>query len=148
HDLRYLHFNVCYYAGIAHCIAQKLQRFEPGAGGEFKQLRGFDATETASMHWITDVRLRAAVADHLEGERAHVAAEVGWLGEHTALRGAGGAGWWAAPGGRCRGPSGRSRSRTGSPPRWPWGPPTRATCCSAHGGCWAARRSTGTSSSR
>ena len=86
HDLRYLHFNVCYYAGIAHCIAQGLQRFEPGAGGEFKQLRGFDATETASMHWITDVRLRAAVADHLEGERAHVAAEVGWLGEHTALR--------------------------------------------------------------
>jgi len=85
-DLRYLHFNVCYYAGIAHCIAQGLQRFEPGAGGEFKQLRGFDATETASMHWINDVRLRAAVADHLEGERAHVAAEVEWLGDHTALR--------------------------------------------------------------
>jgi len=84
--LRYLHFNVCYYAAIAHCIAQGLERFEPGAGGEFKQLRGFDATETVSMHWIADTRLRAAVADHLEGERAHVAAEVEWLGEHTALR--------------------------------------------------------------
>jgi predicted N-acyltransferase len=84
--LRYLHFNVCYYAAIAHCIAQGLGRFEPGAGGEFKQLRGFDATETVSMHWIDDTRLRAAVADHLEGERADVAAEVEWLGEHTALR--------------------------------------------------------------
>jgi len=38
------------------------------------------------MHWIGDVRLRAAIADHLEKERAHVAAEVDWLGEHTALR--------------------------------------------------------------
>ena len=84
--LRNLHFNVCYYAAIAHCIAHGLRRFEPGAGGEFKQLRGFDATETASMHWIGDVRLRAAIADHLEKERAHVAAEVDWLGEHTALR--------------------------------------------------------------
>jgi hypothetical protein len=85
-DLRYLHFNVCYYAGIAHCIAQGLERFEPGAGGEFKQLRGFDATETVSMHWIDDVRLRAAIADHLELERVHVANEVEWLGQHTALR--------------------------------------------------------------
>jgi predicted N-acyltransferase len=85
-QLRHLHFNVCYYAAIAHCIAQGLGRFEPGAGGEFKQLRGFDATETLSMHWIADPRLRAAVADHLEGERVQVAAEVEWLGEHTALR--------------------------------------------------------------
>ena len=50
--LRYLHFNVCYYAAIEHCIVQGLHRFEPGAGGEFKHLRAFDAAETRSMHWI------------------------------------------------------------------------------------------------
>ena len=38
------------------------------------------------MHWIDDVRLRAAVADYLELERVHVANEVEWLGQHTALR--------------------------------------------------------------
>ena len=43
-DVRHLHFNVCYYAAIEHCIARGLRRFEPGAGGEFKQLRGFEAT--------------------------------------------------------------------------------------------------------
>jgi len=82
--LRHLHFNVSYYAAIEHCIVHGLQRFEPGAGGEFKQLRGFDATETQSMHWIRDERFRAAVADYLERERAHVAGEMEWLADKTA----------------------------------------------------------------
>src|SRR6185295_14745432 len=41
-ELRYLHFNVCYYASIEYCLREGIQRFEPGAGGEFKHLRGFD----------------------------------------------------------------------------------------------------------
>jgi predicted N-acyltransferase len=77
--LRHLHFNVCYYAAIEHCIAAGLARFEPGAGGEFKHLRGFDATETVSMHWIRDRRFRAAVADYLVRERAAVANEIEWF---------------------------------------------------------------------
>ena len=52
--LRHLHFNVCYYAGIEHCIEHGLARFEPGAGGEYKQLRGFDATPTWSCHFLAD----------------------------------------------------------------------------------------------
>ena len=28
--LKFLHFNVCYYAAIDHCIARGVQRFEPG----------------------------------------------------------------------------------------------------------------------
>lgn len=85
-DLRHLHFNVCYYAAIEHCIRQKLARFEPGAGGEFKHLRGFDATATESMHWIRDRRLRAAVRDYLAREREAVADEIEWHGEKTAHR--------------------------------------------------------------
>ena len=34
-DIRHLHFNVCYYTAIDHCIRLGLERFEPGAGGEF-----------------------------------------------------------------------------------------------------------------
>jgi predicted N-acyltransferase len=85
-ELRHLHFNVCYYAAIEHCIRHRLARFEPGAGGEFKHLRGFDATETTSMHWIRDRRFRAAVHDYLTREREAVASEIEYYGEKTALR--------------------------------------------------------------
>jgi uncharacterized protein len=84
--LRHLHFNVCYYAGIEHCIARGLRRFEPGAGGEFKLLRGFDATATTSVHWLREPRLAEAVRRFLVQERRAVAREIGWLGARSALR--------------------------------------------------------------
>ena len=84
--LRHLHFNVCYYAGIEHCIERGLRRFEPGAGGEYKQLRGFDATPTWSCHALADPRLADAVARFLERERAEAGRAIEWLTEHTALR--------------------------------------------------------------
>ncbi len=82
--LRHLHFNVCYYAAIEHCIVAGLASFEPGAGGDFKHLRGFDATPTESMHWIRDRRLRTAIADYLERERVAVENEIAWYDENTA----------------------------------------------------------------
>jgi predicted N-acyltransferase len=85
-ELRNLHFNVCYYAAIEYCVAHRLARFEPGAGGEFKVLRGFDATPTQSMHWVRDPRLADAVRRFLVQERRAVAREIDWLGEKTALR--------------------------------------------------------------
>src|SRR5262249_42068671 len=85
-DLRHLHFNVSYYAAIEHCIVSGLQRFEPGAGGEVKHLRGFDAPETRRIHWIPQPRLGNAVAEYLGRERAHVAGEMEWLDDNTALK--------------------------------------------------------------
>ena len=75
----FLHFNVCYYHGVADCIAQGLRVFEPGAGGEHKKARGFLPTITHSAHWIAEPRLRRLIAAHLEREReavqAHLAEE-------------------------------------------------------------------------
>ena len=71
---------------IEHCIARGLRRFEPGAGGEFKHLRGFDAVATESMHWIAHPGLAAAVRDYLGRERRAVADEIEWFGSRTALR--------------------------------------------------------------
>jgi predicted N-acyltransferase len=85
-SLRHLHFNVCYYAAIEHCITHGLARFEPGAGGEFKHLRGFEATETRSLHFVVDPRFRAAVEDFLGRERAAVRQEITWYGKQSALR--------------------------------------------------------------
>lgn len=81
-DVRFLHFNVCYYATIEHCIDSGLQRFEPGAGGEFKWLRGFDAEPTRSLHWLHDPRLGSAIEDFLETERRQVESVI----EHAANR--------------------------------------------------------------
>ena len=68
-EQRYLHFNVCYYSAIEHCIRKGLQRFEAGAGGSFKQLRGLDPQATTSMHYIVDERFRRAVERYLRQER-------------------------------------------------------------------------------
>jgi predicted N-acyltransferase len=85
-DIRFLHFNVCYYAAIDHCIRSGIQRFEPGAGGDYKQLRGFDARPTRSAHFIRDPRLAEAVARFLERERGEVDETIGWLTERSALK--------------------------------------------------------------
>ena len=75
----YLHFVVCYYAGIRHAIEHGLDVFEPGAGGEHKRARGFVPTLTHSFHWLMDGRMRSVIGQHLERERAavrqHVASE-------------------------------------------------------------------------
>ena len=63
-----------------------IRRFEPGAGGEFKHLRGFDARTTHSMHFIAEPRLAKAVQDFLARERAAVQQEVTWLETQSALR--------------------------------------------------------------
>jgi hypothetical protein len=84
--VRHLHFNVCYYAAVEHCIARGLTRFEPGAGGEYKQLRGFDATPTWSAHFLADRRLAGAVEQFLVRERAQAADTIDWYREHSALK--------------------------------------------------------------
>lgn len=85
-NVRNLHFAVCYYAGIEHCIERGLTRFEPGAGGQYKQLRGFDARETRSVHYLADPRLADAVARYLEGERDETREAIDWYREHSALK--------------------------------------------------------------
>ena len=85
-ELRFLHFNVCYYAGIEHCLREGIRRFEPGAGGEFKYLRGFEPQVTESMHYIADPRLARAVRAYLEEERRSIAGEVAWLGQQSPLK--------------------------------------------------------------
>ena len=69
-----LHFEACYYQGIEYCIAQGLQRFDPGAQGEHKIQRGFHPVHTYSNHWIADGQLSAAVGDFTRREIAHVEA--------------------------------------------------------------------------
>lgn len=84
--VKHLHFAVCYYAGIDHCIRNGLTRFEPGAGGNYKQVRGFDAQPTRSAHFLAEPRLAHAVARYLEHERAETQDAIEWLREKSALK--------------------------------------------------------------
>lgn len=73
-EYQLLHFETCYYQGIEHCIENKLQRFDAGAQGEHKLLRGFEPVETTSWHWIQHPAFRNAIAHFLEEERCGVTA--------------------------------------------------------------------------
>ena len=84
--VRHLHFNVCYYAAVEHCIDHGLARFEPGAGGEYKQVRGFDASPTWSAHYMADPRLGAAIERFLESERQNAEHTIDWYRENSALK--------------------------------------------------------------
>jgi predicted N-acyltransferase len=84
--LRHLHFNVCYYAAIEHCIEAGIRRFEPGAGGDYKFLRGFDARPTYSLHYLREPRLADAVARFLEAERARAHGAITHLRDQSALK--------------------------------------------------------------
>lgn len=83
---RFLHFNVCFYQGIAECIARGLLVFEPGAGGEHKLARGFEATLTHSAHRLRHPGLAKAVNEYLVRERHAIGAEVEEAGRNSLLR--------------------------------------------------------------
>ena len=82
----FLHFNVCYYSAIEHSIKLGLDRFEAGAGGSFKQLRGLDPEHTTSMHYIVDGKFRRAVAGFLEQEREMIRRKRDMQLEHSQLK--------------------------------------------------------------
>ncbi|WP_213991342.1 GNAT family N-acetyltransferase [Sodalis sp. dw_96] len=69
-----LHFETCFYQGIEYAIAQGLSRFDAGAQGEHKLIRGFEPVLTDSWHYLRHPGLRAAVAEFLNEERDAVRA--------------------------------------------------------------------------
>ncbi|MBX9575327.1 MAG: GNAT family N-acetyltransferase [Caulobacteraceae bacterium] len=78
-DRPFLHFELCYYQAIDFALARGLGRVEAGAQGEHKLGRGYLPERVHSAHWIAHDGLRRAVADHLEGERMAVDAEMSML---------------------------------------------------------------------
>jgi len=77
-----LHFELCFYQGIAYCLREGLRRFEPGAGGEHKIARGFMPTVVYSLHWIADPAMRRMIARHLELQGSAVEAYRDEAAEH------------------------------------------------------------------
>ena len=73
-DFDRLHFETCFYQGLDYAIAHGLRRFDAGAQGEHKLIRGFEPVITRSWHYLLHPGLRAAVAQFLVEETAGVLA--------------------------------------------------------------------------
>ncbi len=69
-----LHFETCFYQGMDYAIAHGLQRFDAGAQGEHKLIRGFEPVITRSWHYLRHPGLKNAVEDFLERERVGIVA--------------------------------------------------------------------------
>jgi predicted N-acyltransferase len=81
-----LHFETCYYQGIAYCLREGLTRFEPGAQGEHKLARGFLPTLTHSRHFIADPGFAEAIGAWCAQERTELAAYREFLLQHSPFR--------------------------------------------------------------
>ncbi|TKI07209.1 GNAT family N-acetyltransferase [Martelella alba] len=69
-----LHFETCFYQGIEYAINQGLARFDAGAQGEHKLIRGFEPVLTDSWHYLRHPGLHEAVERFLLEEREAVSA--------------------------------------------------------------------------
>lgn len=85
-DFHSLHFELCFYQGIAYCLREGLTTFEPGAGGEHKVSRGFAPTIVRSCHWIEDARMRQLIGQFLERNRDAVIAYADEAAQHLPFK--------------------------------------------------------------
>lgn len=85
-DVRFLHFELCYYQAIDLAIERRLPRVEAGAQGGHKLARGYEPVQTWSAHYLVEPGFREAVADFLEREREGVATDQLILDERTPFK--------------------------------------------------------------
>jgi uncharacterized protein len=81
-----LHFETCYYQGIAYCIAQGIDVFEGGVQGEHKLARGLMPVKTYSSHWLAHPQFSTAIADYLARESVGVERYMNDLAEMTPFK--------------------------------------------------------------
>ncbi|MFN0044333.1 MAG: GNAT family N-acetyltransferase [Alphaproteobacteria bacterium] len=85
-QVKFLHFEACYYQAIEFAIRHGLARVEAGAQGPHKIQRGYLPAPTYSAHWIADPGFRRAVADYLARETQHVEREIDELSSYSPFK--------------------------------------------------------------
>lgn len=71
-----LHFELCYYQGIEHCITHGLQYFDAGAQGEHKLKRGFAPVKRYGAYAFADTPLSGAIKNYFAQESAQLSAYI------------------------------------------------------------------------
>lgn len=71
-----LHFELCYYQGIEHCITHGLQYFDAGAQGEHKLKRGFAPVQRFGAYAFADTPLSNAIKNYFVQESEQLSAYI------------------------------------------------------------------------
>ena len=71
-EFQFLHFELCYYQGIEFALSKGLQKYDAGAQGEHKIMRGFEPIKTHSLHWIKHDDFRVAIEQFLNEEKRSI----------------------------------------------------------------------------
>ena len=85
-EVKFLHFEACYYQAIDFAIEKGLRWVEAGAQGPHKIQRGYLPREVYSAHWIKDPNFRSAVADFVKHEARDVDYEIQGLMGYSPYR--------------------------------------------------------------
>ena len=85
-DIRFLHFEACYYQAIDYAIEHGLRWVEAGAQGPHKIQRGYLPREIYSAHYIDDPNFANAVKDFVEREAREVDYEIAGLMQYSPYR--------------------------------------------------------------
>ena len=78
-DIKFMHFEVCYYQAIEYAIMNNLKKVEAGAQGFHKIQRGYLPTKTYSIHNFSNKNLSLAVQKFLNSERTQIGKELDLL---------------------------------------------------------------------
>ena len=78
-DIKFMHFEVCYYQAIEYAIMNNLKKVEAGAQGFHKIQRGYLPTKTYSIHNFSNNNLSLAVQKFLKSERIQIDKELDML---------------------------------------------------------------------
>ncbi len=68
-EIKFLHFELCYYQAIEFAIKNKIRKVEAGAQGEHKIARGYVPELTFSNHWFRNESLKEPIKVFLKEEK-------------------------------------------------------------------------------
>ena len=78
-QIKFLHFEACYYQAIEFAINNGLKKVEAGAQGIHKIQRGYLPTKTYSLHKFSNQGLSEAAKKYLNAEKIQIEKEIGFL---------------------------------------------------------------------
>ena len=81
-NIKFLHFEVCYYKAIEYAIDKNLKKVEAGAQGIHKLQRGYIPKLTKSVHYYKDDKFRKLISNYLKSEKKEIKKQFDELSKH------------------------------------------------------------------
>lgn len=82
-EVKYLHFELCYYQLIEFAISRQLAFFDAGYQGEHKLKRGLLPVYAYSSHWLEHQGFQRGVAHYIQQEKHSVDEQMSQYGQHS-----------------------------------------------------------------